>query len=450
MKPPTGATSATVADHFAALCRAELLGSADVVLRAAPGATSSLTTGQRDELLAKCAAGEYVEVFVKFLAYEQDDTANRNFIRFADKALPRMAKAGAGIPLLRDHDSYDLLARAGTVIEATHEVDAKGKHTIRMEAKVTAPWAVEALLRENIDRFSIHARPTGPVLCSACNTPVGESCWHFPGDRLAETTDENGKKSLQRSRSGSTVVQWIYTAAELVETSAVSVPAVPAARIETVRAAMLAARGITAAELEPAHEDPPMTTIALALMSAALGLPSTSTAEQVEAHARSQTARLHTLEAAHAEQSRRLAAQEVELSAVREAAQTREIEEFMTSAVNEGKVAPGGPTETSLRAYFKADPAGARALLKTLPRVTPAGQPRQSGPTATGTAGAGAGSSGGDVDAPAAELAALDQELANQGARPAGVRAVLEQFGRGGAAAKLAKYGPTVLGIAPR
>lgn len=452
MKLPDRSPAELTADEIARLCRADPLAASDVVLRSAPGSTSSITTEQRDALLARCKAGEYVELVVEFKAYEQrTGESNRNYVRFADKAIAKLAKSGKGIPLLRDHDEGDLLARAGTVLEVRHDAAADGSHVLHMTAKVTAPWAVEALLRGNIDRFSIHARPTGPVLCSVCNSPVGSKCWHFPGDTLAEVTDEAGNKSLKHSRAGSIRVEWIFTAAELVETSAVSVPAVPAARIETVRAAMLAARGITAAELEePVQEDSAMTMIALALMASALGLPNsaTATADQVEAAARSQTARVTALEAANREQTSRLAAQDVQLSAIRDAAALRDLEEFVASEVAAGRVVPGSATEKSLRAYFSTNPTEARALAAGLPRVTPAGAPRQSAIVSPTTVPAGAGTGGGaaPTDPAAAQLGAVNTEIENQGGKPAGVLRVLAAFG-GDGAGKLAKHGPAAFNL---
>jgi hypothetical protein len=452
VKLPDRSPASLTADEIAALCRADPLGAADVVLRSAPGSTSAISTEQRDQLLAKCAAGEYVELVVEFTAYEQrDGESNRNYVRFADKAIGKLAKSGKGIPLLRDHDEHDLMARAGTVLEVRHDTGADGTHRLAMTAKVTAPWAVEALLRGNIDRFSIHARPTGPVLCSVCNAPVGSKCWHFPGDTLAEVVDGDGNKSLKHSRAGSIRVEWIFTAAELVETSAVSVPAVPAARIETVRAAMLAARGINAHELdEPAQEDPDMTMIALALMASALGLPNptTATADQVEAAARSQTARVTALEAANREQTSRLAAQEVSLSAIRDAAALRDLEEFVASEIAAGRVVPGSATEKSLRAYFATNPTEARALAAGLPRVTPAGAPRQSAITTPAAVPAGAGTGGGasPTDPAVAQLGAVNAEIENQGATPTGVLRVLSRFGAG-AGDKIAKHGAAAFGL---
>lgn len=93
-------------------------------------------------------------------------------------------------------------------------------------------WHLPALLTDRShwtprgpsERIGWH--PTGPVTCSACGTEVFAECTHLPGDRL-----ESGD-----------VVEFVFTDAELVETSAVSVPAVQGTGIDQIRAALSAAR----------------------------------------------------------------------------------------------------------------------------------------------------------------------------------------------------------------
>ena len=55
------------------------------------GAKGTLSTEERDALLAKCSTGEYVELFIDILAFEQTPKPNRNAIRFADDALDELA-----------------------------------------------------------------------------------------------------------------------------------------------------------------------------------------------------------------------------------------------------------------------------------------------------------------------------------------------------------------------
>lgn len=200
---------------------------------------AELTSAMRDALLAKCAAGEYVELNVDMLAYEQRaGVANRKFVRFRDGAIIALGLTGVGTPFLINHDQGDVRARGGTITESSAKKLADGEYAMRQAAKLTAPWAVEMALRELLDRTSIGFRPTGPVLCSACGTEVFTACWHLPGDRLSESTGADGKRAFARDRKGALTVEWIFTSAGLVETSAVNVPAVPAAGIDAVRASL--------------------------------------------------------------------------------------------------------------------------------------------------------------------------------------------------------------------
>jgi hypothetical protein len=211
-------------------------------LRTADG--GEMTAAVRDELLAKCMAGQHVELEVDLLAYEQQaGVQNRNYVRFRDGAMMRLGSSGRGKPLLRDHEQGDVLARGGTIKQSLTTKRGEGDYAIRMTARLTAPWAVELALRELLGGTSIGWNPTGPVECSICGTPILSRCWHFPGDRLSETTGEDGKKQYTRDPKGTAAVEWVYTDAELTECSFVSVPGVATAGVEQVRAMLSAALG---------------------------------------------------------------------------------------------------------------------------------------------------------------------------------------------------------------
>lgn len=206
-------------------------------LRASNG--QAVTPAMRDELLAKCAAGEYVEVDVDLLAYEQRTGAtNRNYVRFRDGAMTKLGSSGVGKPFLRDHEQRDVNARAGTIIASKTEKRGDGDYAVKMTARLTAPWAVELALRGLLSSVSIGWLATGPVECSVCKAAIYTKCYHFPGDRLSEATDELGNKKYVWDRKGSLVVEWVFTEAELTETSVVNVPGVASAGIEEVRAAL--------------------------------------------------------------------------------------------------------------------------------------------------------------------------------------------------------------------
>ena len=351
-----------------AACRASTGEAATLALRIGG---ASVTDARRDELLAKCNAGEHVEIEVDLLAFEQQPgIANRNYVRFRDGGLRALGRSGKGTPLLRDHLQDDLGARAGTIVDSKTIEIAEGHYQIRQTARVTAPWAADALLRGNLDRFSIGWNPTGPVVCSACDRPILTVCSHFPGDRLA--VGEDGKKT--RSADGDLAVEWIFTSADLVETSGVSVPAVPSAQIEGIRAA-LSAHGFGNSGEVP-EEILPMKRFSVLVTMLGLGATATedevlAAVEKLTAAGEAQAARLALVES----QRDRLAA-DLEAYKVKE----RQVEEdaLVRHALDTGRIRQN--EDGMLRRVFRADPEGARAeLAKIAPgSATPIGQPMQS------------------------------------------------------------------------
>ncbi len=122
----------------------------DFQLRDASGAA----TPKRAELLAKMGEGENVELEIDFRSFQQvDGEHNSNHLRFKKGILRALGRSFKGAPLIRDHETDDLRARAGTVTRS-QAVKIDGGMAFDMTAAVTAPWAVEALLRGTLDRFS--------------------------------------------------------------------------------------------------------------------------------------------------------------------------------------------------------------------------------------------------------------------------------------------------------
>lgn len=220
-------------------CRASIALDTSLLTLRANGA--AITSDRRNELLARIRAGEHVELEAELLAYEQrTGEHNRNFVRFRDGALISLGRSGKGTPFLRDHEQDNSLAKAGRVMASATEKRGDGDYAIRQTVRLTAPWAVELALRDLLDAVSIGWRPTGPVNCSACNSAVFTRCYHFPGDRLVEREVDDGSKRLVRAADGDVLVEWIYTEAELVETSFVPIGGVPTAAFEGIRAALSA------------------------------------------------------------------------------------------------------------------------------------------------------------------------------------------------------------------
>jgi hypothetical protein len=196
-------------------------------LRDSSGA--EVTDARRDELLAAVKDGKHVELEMDIRPFQQTPgVRNRNSVRFRDGAMRHLGSSGKGMPFLRDHDQGSQLAIGGFITKSRMEsvaVDGGGSQwVLHQTVKLTAPWAVEQALRGLIRFFSIGWSP-GDILCLACGEDF-RKCWHWPGERM-----EDGN-----------VVEIEYQSADLVETSAVPVPAVLGTGVEAIRAAMAAAR----------------------------------------------------------------------------------------------------------------------------------------------------------------------------------------------------------------
>jgi hypothetical protein len=190
------------------------------------GGSDRPSQAQLDELLAKAVARERVELDLVVHAYEQTPgQPNRNGVRFRDGMMRALGRSGRGNPFLRDHQQRDVTARGGTILESDTVPLEGGGYAIKQLVRLTDPSAVERALRGNMSAVSIGWNPTGDVVCSHCGTPVLEDCWHWPLDVL-------------ETEQGTVTIEWVFTEAELLETSEVSIGGVPNAHVEDIRAAL--------------------------------------------------------------------------------------------------------------------------------------------------------------------------------------------------------------------
>jgi hypothetical protein len=100
---------------------------------------------------------------------------NANFYRFRDEDLPTLAESFAEAPFLRNHDISDVGARAGTVRESW--LSSAGE--IVQVIDITVPRDIEAVLNQQIDRFSI-SWFWSAITCSVCGSDW-YACSHWPG-----------------------------------------------------------------------------------------------------------------------------------------------------------------------------------------------------------------------------------------------------------------------------
>lgn len=333
------------------------------IVNLAAGVTTAirLTDEERDQLLAKCVACEFVKLTLEITAYEHSaDAPNRRFVKLRDGAVLSAAKTALGRPFLRDHDQGNTLARGGTILESRGVRRGDGDYAIVQVVELTAPWAVELALRGLLTFVSIGLRATGPVLCSCCGTEVLTECWHFPGEEMgAEPGDEPD------------VCEWIYTSAEIVETSSVNVPAVIGAHIESIRAALSAALG------GPPPEGHGMSLVRIAAL---LSLAATAGETEVLSAVESQGKRLKSLELELGVANKDLVTVTGERDVLKEAKLATEAKSFIDEAIGLGKIAPAdSETWSSLYALDSVKALSLMAARKP-GTSTPAGKPRQTVP----------------------------------------------------------------------
>ncbi|MBA2718923.1 MAG: hypothetical protein H0U52_06750 [Chloroflexi bacterium] len=372
--------SAELMKVAALACRASTTFDVDVLtLRAAGGA---ITPSKRDELLAKCAAGEYVELEADLLAYEQKaGESNRNFVRFRDGAMMSLGRSGKNTPFLRDHNQYDSLSRGGTVIASSTEKRDEGDYAIRQTVKLTAPWIVELALRGLLTAVSIGWRPTGPTMCSACNAAIFTRCYHFPGDRLTERETEDGGKRKVRAADGDITVEWIFTEAELIETSTVLIGGVPTATFESIRTALGAEpsfRAVLAPDGDGFPEEQEDMKNLLPVLVATLSLAPTAGEDDVIKAVTDlksdRDTKVKELAIADAENTKLSAIVETHRATERKADEDK----FVHDALSSGRITKADEDVWRDLYQSNADTAKTRLAKRTAGSATPVGAPRQS------------------------------------------------------------------------
>lgn len=313
---------------------------------------------KRIETLGRVRSGEVVELELDVLAFSQvDGVSNANHVRFKPSMLTKLARSFKSVPFLRDHNQRELSARGGTVVKAKAEAVEGGKVFV-MTIRVTAPWAVEAVLSGNLDRFSIGWAHGGysTIECSACKDTVLE-CWHYPGQKL-----EDGQ-----------VVEFIFTEATGVELSGVNVPAVNGTGIDEIRSALS-----QAAKAYPTSKETDMDKKKLAL---ALGLKEDADEQTILAAVQAQKSRgdalqqqLSTALAAQSEHEAQLAAVKSQVTKLEQEKKADQIDQLFRDNANrfpvtrdaKGELARS-PLEQQLRTLAAGDFDSAKSILESLP-----------------------------------------------------------------------------------
>ena len=164
-----------------------------------------LTRESRGELKAKLRAGELDELVFDAVVFR--DGPNGNHTRFREVDLPGLASSYIGSPFLRNHDTRDIGARDGTIVDS-RLINGEFHQTVRL----TTERGMRDFLDGVIDRFSIGWYFEG-VECGICGKDWF-GCSHWPGQKYDEQ-----------------VCELIFVKPRGKETSAVNAPAVQGTRI---------------------------------------------------------------------------------------------------------------------------------------------------------------------------------------------------------------------------
>lgn len=335
----------------------------------AKGSGTPLDEAAKEEMLRAARAGEVVSLEVEAVTFIQRDTPNRNFVRFKPGMLATFAKSFEGQPMLRDHASWSMAARGGTILASKLEHNDDGSKQIRMRLELVKPWAVEAALDGTLDRFSIGWSRTGIVECSFhCAAWSKCDCW--PGDTMSDGTR----------------MQLVFTAADGTEVSGVNVPAVVGTRIEAIQQLTAIDDGTLLADILAEHathrEQETMKPEIYAALVASLGLSATATHEEVAEAAQAQADKLKIAESKGSDVAARLAA--VEKASTDRAAAERitKIDDSIAKLIAAGKLKPD-PAPASLESALRR--SGARDfdvfaatvadMLSVGASITPVGKP---------------------------------------------------------------------------
>lgn len=182
------------------------------------GIVSLASKQDRLAMLERVRAGEAVELEIEARTFIQRDEPNRNFIRFKQGRLRSIARTGAGTPFIKDHDQSSLDSRGGTVTASRAVKNEAGETEFLQTISLTEEWAVLGVLSGKIDRFSIGFIPSGKVTFRHNGKEATFPLEFLPGEEL-----EDG-----------TLVEFVFANAELIEVSAVNVPAVVGTGIGSV------------------------------------------------------------------------------------------------------------------------------------------------------------------------------------------------------------------------
>lgn len=181
---------------------------------------------RRRELRRQLRHGELDQLEFQAIVFRTGP--NSNHVRFRDADLPAFARSFAQVPFLRNHDTRDVAARDGIVLNS-HLVGDAFQQTIRL----TTERGMVDFLSGILDRFSVSWNYSA-IECSICRADW-MNCPHWPGQRYAPWAEpgaglEENPAATPGPNQGQ-ACELIFLDPQGKETSAVNTPAVPGTHI---------------------------------------------------------------------------------------------------------------------------------------------------------------------------------------------------------------------------
>ncbi len=136
---------------------------------------NKLDLPSRAELLPKIESGEIDHLDFRANVFSPK-AENLNPYRFKDEDMVSFAGSFEGQPYLRDHSTYSIDSRDGTIVSATFK-----DNWIQVDVSLTTRRGMVDYLEGKMDRFSI-GWFYKDAICSICgNSWFGQDCDHWPG-----------------------------------------------------------------------------------------------------------------------------------------------------------------------------------------------------------------------------------------------------------------------------
>jgi hypothetical protein len=131
----------------------------------------------RSELLPKIESGEIDHLDFRARVFSQL-SQNRNPYRFKDEDMKNFASSFEGQPYLRDHNTYEIDSRDGTLVSSSFSDE-----WIVVDVRLTTRRGMIDYLEGKMDRFSI-GWFYDDALCSICGASFfSRDCNHWPGGK---------------------------------------------------------------------------------------------------------------------------------------------------------------------------------------------------------------------------------------------------------------------------